>query len=88
MNADLKIFVFGIALCISYVILVIGAFSPIHCRLTITLAGLMSIGIAVFVGSGLTFMLGWKEDLLHPLMPLMMLGIGIDDLFVICNAID
>ena len=87
-NEDLKLVIYGVLLSISYALLVLGAFSPIHCRLTLTLAGLVSIAVALFTGSGLAFMLGWKEDVMHNLLPLLMLGIGIDDIFVICNAID
>ena len=80
--------IYGVILCVSYMFLTIGSYSPIHCRFSLTLAGLLSIGIAIFTGSGLSFLLGFKRDLLHDMLPLLMLGIGVDDLFVICNAID
>ena len=88
MDDDISLVIDGILFSIAYMLLIIGPFSPIHCRLTIALAGLLSIGVAILAGSGLAYSLGWKEDLMHPLLPLLMLGIGIDDLFVICNAID
>ena len=44
--------------------------------------------LAVLSGFSICFILGWKKAEVHDAMPILMLGIGVDDMFVICNAVD
>ena len=71
-----------------YGILFLGAFSPIHCRMTLTISGLMTVFGSVYAGFGLCAMLGFKTDIFHDSLYVLLMGIGIDDMFVICNALD
>lgn len=66
----------------------LGTFSGIHCRLVVSLVGLLSVGLAFAAGSGICFYLGGKTAGVHNLLPFLLIGIGVDDMFVICNAID
>ena len=61
-DEDMKVIIYGVLLAITYVVAFLGSYSPIHCRLTVTAAGLASIGISIFAGFGLAFLMGWKED--------------------------
>ena len=54
----------------------------------VSLIGLVCVGISYASGFGLIFLLGGQTAGVHNLMPFLLLGIGVDDMFVICNALD
>ena len=85
---DLKLIQIAIILVAVYTIIVLGTFSAIHCRLVVSLIGLVCVGISYASGFGLIFLLGGQTAGVHNLMPFLLLGIGVDDMFVICNALD
>lgn len=85
---DLALIQIAIMLVAVYTILILGTFSPVHCRLVVALLGLVSVGLSYASGFGLTFYLGGETAGVHNLMPFLLIGIGVDDMFVICNAID
>ena len=85
---DLKLVQLAILLVGTYTILNIGGFSPIHCRCCVSICGLICIGICFFAGFGIAFTIGLKESAVHGLMAFLLIGIGVDDMFVIANAID
>ena len=72
----------------TYAILMLGSCSPIHCRSTVAFAGLFCVIIAYVCGFSVCFSFGWEVTGVHNLMPFLLIGIGVDDMFVICNAID
>ena len=59
-----------------------------HCRLVVSLMGLLSVGLAYASGFGLVYLCGGETAGVHNLMPFLLIGIGVDDMFVICNAVD
>ena len=67
---------------------VLGSCSPIHCRASATLVGVISVMLSVFAGQGMCYLIGFKFSEVHETLPILMLGIGVDDMFVICNALD
>lgn len=71
-----------------YLVVFIGSFSPIHCRMTVSFVGLVCIIISVGAGFGISAALGFERTMAHQALPILMLGIGVDDMFVICNALD
>ena len=87
-RADLALIQLAIMLVAVYTILMLGTFSGIHCRLVVSLMGLVCVGLAYASGSGLLFYLGGETAGVHNLLPFLLIGIGVDDMFVICNAID
>ena len=52
------------------------------------MTGIMTIVLASYAGIGLCSMLGYKKDEMHDTMLILMLGLGLDDMFVVCNALD
>ena len=50
--------------------------------------GIICIFMSYFGGFGVMFALGGKVAGVHNLMPFLLIGIGVDDMFVIANAID
>ena len=87
-RADLALVQVAIMLVATYTILVLGTFSGLHCRLVVALMGLFCVGLAYAAGFGFSFYCGGETAGVHGLMPFLLIGIGVDDMFVICNAID
>lgn len=87
-QADLKLVQIAIGLVALYTILVLGTCSAMHCRLVVALMGLFCVGISYGSGFGFMFLIGGETAGVHSLMPFLLIGIGVDDMFVICNAVD
>ena len=85
---DLDLIQIAIILVATYTIVVLGTFSGMHCRLVVSLVGLVCVGISYAAGFGTVFYCGGRTAGVHNLMPFLLLGIGVDDMFVICNALD
>ena len=72
----------------TYTIIFLGSCSPIHCRVTVAFGGLLCVMISYVAGFGYCFEAGLKVAGVHNLMPFLLIGIGVDDMFVVCNAVD
>ena len=72
----------------TYLLVFLGSISPMHTRLSLALLGLLCVIIACMAGYGLSFDLGWGSTEMTAVLPVLMLGIGVDDMFVICNSVD
>ena len=71
-----------------YTILNLGSCSPIHSRIGVSLWGLVCVGICYVAGFSIAFNVGLKQSGVHNLMTFLLIGIGVDDMFVVANAID
>lgn len=75
-------------LCTAYIFCFLGSWSPIHCRVGMSLVGLFCIALSIDAGKGLCYFLGLHKNDIQDTIPFLMLGIGVDDIFVLCNALD
>jgi Niemann-Pick C1 protein len=57
-------------------------------RWTLSLSALVTVGISTAAGFGLSSLAGLFYGPVHSLLPFILLGIGVDDIFVIANAFD
>ena len=73
---------------IIYLVLFLGSCSPIHCRLLVMISGILCIILSIIAGNFIGYLLGYLMNDSHYAMPFLILGIGVDDIFVICNAFD
>ena len=80
MSAFLLIFI--------YSFFVLGACSPIHMRVLSAIMGLSCVGLSLAAGYGISFNAGYKFSDMHGVLPFLILGLGVDDMFVIVNTID
>jgi len=71
-----------------YTITMIGNFSPIHLRMTVAIVGLCCVGLAYLASLGLAGLMGFELAGIHNLLPFLLLGIGVDDIFVITTSVD
>ena len=78
----------AIFLVVVYTFFFLGAFSPIHCRTGVACVGIFSILLAYGAGFGFMYLVGGMSTGVHQLMPFLLVGIGVDDMFVLCNAVD
>ena len=80
--------VFAACSILVYSFIVIGALSPVHFRSVTSMMGIVCIFLSIGSGYGLALGLGWKVSNFHSIIPFMILGIGVDDMFVIVNTVD
>ena len=79
-----------IAICVisCYLLFFLGSINPMHARISIALLGIACVLIACAAGYGLSIGLGWGMTEMMGALPTIMLGIGVDDMFVICSSLD
>ena len=85
---DFSLITAAIVLVCIYTFLFLGSFSPTHCRAVVAITGLVCILLAYLSGFGLLYLCGGRTTGVHQLMPFLLVGIGADDMFVVCNAVD
>ena len=78
----------AISLITLYSYLVLGNFSPVHFRAFSAMVGLSCILVGAISGYGLAFAAGFRFSRMHTIIPFMLMGIGVDDMYVIVNTID
>ena len=71
-----------------YLVISLSSCSPIHCKILVPIAGITCIMISLKAGSVVAFYMGYYEGQLHQALPILMLGIGVDDIIVIVKSID
>jgi predicted RND superfamily exporter protein len=85
---DVKLMVVAIMLVGCYSIIFLGNCNPYLMRSCPAIVGLICVGLSYTMGFTFSFLLGYKVAAIHTLMPFLLIGIGVDDMFVIANAID
>ena len=88
MGTDSALLISAILLIFAYSLLVLGACSPVHMRVVSSLIGLSCVGLSIAAGYGISFGAGYKFSDMHGVLPFLILGLGVDDMFVIVNTID
>ena len=78
----------AILLIFVYSNIVLGSCSPIYMRSLSAIVGLVCVILSVTTGYAVASIFGWKASIAHNLLPFMLLGIGVDDMFVIVSCID
>ena len=88
LGEEIGIMMIALLLIYAYSCLVLGNCSPVHLRVVSAMVGLCCVGLSVTAGYGLASALGYKFSRFHSLLPFLILGVGVDDMFVIVNTID
>lgn len=85
-NDDINLLSVGICIVLIFVIVTLGRFNLIEHKLLLSLAGLLSVGMSIGFAYGLATTFDVIYGPVHALMPFLLLGIGVDDMFVIVEA--
>ena len=56
--------------------------------MVLAISGLLCIILSYLTGFSICFMYGYEVTNIHNFIPFLLLGIGVDDMFVLCNAVD
>lgn len=71
-----------------YSITFMGTCSPIHFRSAAAGIALLCVALSFTSSNGFAFLVGGKSAGIHGLLPFLLIGIGVDDCFVISSCID
>ncbi|XP_048761748.2 protein patched homolog 1-like isoform X1 [Ostrea edulis] len=85
-NEDINLLSVGICIVLIFVIITLGRFNLVEHKLLLSLAGLLSVGMSIGFAYGLATTFGVIYGPVHAIMPFLLLGIGVDDMFVIVEA--
>nr|XP_053627672.1 uncharacterized protein LOC128685191 [Cherax quadricarinatus] len=83
---DVTFLILGNVTLFVYVQLMLGKFNMVENRPLLSLLGLLSTFMAVGVSFGLCSAMGLLYGPVHTILPLLMLGLGVDDMFVIVQC--
>ena len=87
-SSNFATLLFGFVLLFVYIFLVLGNFNWIEQRAFLSIAGMLVIGLALGSCYGLGFYLSVSFNDMCPVIPFLLLGIGVDDMFVIVQSLD
>ena len=84
---DIGLLILGYLVVLLYLLLMMGRCDCVQQRTYLSVAGLLGVIMGIIVSYGLCSALGYFYSAAHTVMPFLLLGIGIDDMFVIvqCN---
>lgn len=85
---DILIINISIMLIVAYSMLVLGSCDPVGCRVLAPVIGIFSTLLAFGVSYGFCCLIGLKVVTTHNLLPFLLLGIGVDDMYVIAAVAD
>ena len=86
--ADVVLLAIAVVLVSLYSYTVLGSFNPILFRACTAFVGILCVMISITSGYALAFGLGNKISNFHNIIPFLIVGVGVDDMFVIVNSID
>ena len=88
MAGDANLLSMGFIMVFIFVILNLGKFNSVEQRGYLSLLGMVAIVLGTAVSYGICSLLGFEGGTLHEILPFMLLGIGIDDMFVIVQGLN
>mmetsp|Transcript_4310 Transcript_4310/g.10602 ORF Transcript_4310/g.10602 Transcript_4310/m.10602 type:complete len:872 (+) Transcript_4310:217-2832(+) len=88
LTADLPLLMVSGILVITFMILALGYLHLIHGAVLMSLAGLVNIAMGVCVGYSVGAAAGYPIGPINQFVPFVLLGIGVDDLFILYNQFE
>ncbi|XP_046844152.1 patched domain-containing protein 3-like isoform X2 [Xenia sp. Carnegie-2017] len=85
-KSDIKLLSTGYALLIFYVAFVIGKLNRLEVKMWLATVGVIGVAMSIGVSIGLCSAIGLLFGTAHLTLPFLLLGIGVDDLFVIVQS--
>lgn len=87
-GSDLNLLIFGYILVFAFVLFMVGSFNLVEARPFLSILGLICIGLGLYSSYGIGGFVGLKDTNMNSLMPFLLLGIGVDDMFVIVQSFE
>ncbi|XP_012234648.2 patched domain-containing protein 3 [Linepithema humile] len=87
-NSNMTVLFCGMSLISIYVIVMISRCNAMQQRIYLSLMGICVVGQALLSSYGLCFYMGFMYGPVHPILPFLLLGIGVDDMFVIMQSLE
>ncbi len=87
-NKDLQLFFVGYVFVAIYVSIMLGNFNHVEARTFLALAGILTVVLGLGAAFGICSYAGLFSSNMNQIMPFLVLGIGIDDMFVIVQNFD
>ena len=87
-NNDLKNVYIAAIIVLLYLMCSLGSFSPIFCRVAVAFSGALSIILSASAAFGILFYFDQKIGSLHASLPFLIIAVGVEHMYVICEAID
>ncbi|PNF38055.1 hypothetical protein B7P43_G02357 [Cryptotermes secundus] len=78
----------GFTLIIVYVVVMLGRFNVVEQRVYLSLLGVSVVGQSILASYGLCFYMGFFWGPVHPILPFLLLGVGVDNSFVIMQCLE
>jgi len=85
---DIALLGVAVTLVSLYSYLVLGSFSPVHFRFVTGLIGMSCVLISITAAYAGAFAMGLKVTSFHNILPFMIIGVGVDNIFIVIYAID
>ena len=82
-DSDISLLGTGYIIVLIYVMIMLGKFNSVQQRALLSLTGIAAVGMGIGTCYGLCSLIGLDYTGLHSILPFLLLGIGIDDMFVI-----
>ncbi|KAK2713471.1 hypothetical protein QYM36_009366, partial [Artemia franciscana] len=83
---DSRYLAVGTMVVFIYVLVMLGKFDLVENRVYLSLIGILCVAMAIFMSYGLCSLMGVFYGPVHSILPFLLLGIGIDDMFVIIQC--
>eukprot|EP00088_Acartia_fossae_P046862 TRINITY_DN5073_c0_g1_i2.p1 TRINITY_DN5073_c0_g1~~TRINITY_DN5073_c0_g1_i2.p1 ORF type:complete len:1105 (-),score=246.34 TRINITY_DN5073_c0_g1_i2:820-4134(-) len=83
---DVLKLVIGYIIMFVYTVFMLGRINKLELRLYMTIVGIVSVGMGLVIGIGISSLIGYPYTPIHSALPFLCLGIGIDDMFVIVQC--
>eukprot|EP00297_Palpitomonas_bilix_P001640 CAMPEP_0113876152 /NCGR_PEP_ID=MMETSP0780_2-20120614/5331_1 /TAXON_ID=652834 /ORGANISM="Palpitomonas bilix" /LENGTH=1021 /DNA_ID=CAMNT_0000862205 /DNA_START=52 /DNA_END=3117 /DNA_ORIENTATION=+ /assembly_acc=CAM_ASM_000599 len=87
-QTDLLSLQLGIVFILIYALLVLGKFHPVRNRSVLAFTGVISIGLAIVISFGLSSAAGFFLTPVTNVLPFILIGIGVDDMFVLVSELE
>ena len=71
-----------------YAIFIFSRCHPVKSRVLLAISGCASVGLSIAVAYGFTALLGFKLNPVVQVLPFVLIGIGVDDMFVLTAALE
>ncbi|XP_025110029.1 patched domain-containing protein 3-like [Pomacea canaliculata] len=85
-NNDITLLTAGFSIVFAFVLLSLGKFNLTEHKIYVSMAGIMCIGLAILFAYGLATALDVMYSPIQTIMPFMLLGVGVDDMFIVLEV--